>query len=127
MLQLGNDESIWNEYYQDLIFDLCQDGRGMHGVELVVANSLWVKGTTKPKFQSLCKDVFHAEVCDMGTAADINAWVAVKTKGNIKQILTAEVCSRAFPRSCAARLCWAFTRSCAARPSWDSSECEIRV
>jgi serine protease inhibitor len=64
-------------------------------VDLTIANALWadVQATVAAEFRSVCQEVYDAAVqaIDLskpGAAIAINKWVAEKTRGNIRDIVT---------------------------------------
>eukprot|EP00962_Isochrysis_galbana_P043208 scaffold16396_cov115-Isochrysis_galbana.AAC.7 len=64
-------------------------GAGRGGVSLQVANSVWAKGSIKPAFVELLREVHLADASPLpATYAPINDWVAEKTDGRIGQILS---------------------------------------
>ncbi len=63
--------------------------------DLTIANALWVdvEGTVGAEFASVCQEVYDAavqaiELSQPGAAPAINKWVAEKTRGNIRDIVT---------------------------------------
>jgi serine protease inhibitor len=64
-------------------------------VDLTIANALWadVEATVAAEFVSVCQEVYEAavqtiELSQPGAAIAINKWVAEKTRGNIRDIVT---------------------------------------
>lgn len=64
-------------------------------VDLTIANALWadVEATVAAEFLSVCQEVYDAavqaiELSQPGAAIAINKWVAEKTRGNIRDIVT---------------------------------------
>ena len=83
--QLIGDEGVVHEWFRKIIPDL----RGTDPkVEVMIANSLWADGDVKGEFSEVCKQVFLSDVYPLGSASQINAWVAEKTKGKIDKLLT---------------------------------------
>jgi serpin B len=63
-------------------------GTGGGGVSLQVANSVWAKGSIKPAFVELVREVHRAEASPLpATYAPINDWVAERTGGRIGEVL----------------------------------------
>jgi serine protease inhibitor len=66
-------------------------------LDLTIANALWVdiEATVAAQFQSVCQEVYDAavqalELSQPGAAMAINQWVAEKTRGKIRDIVTPE-------------------------------------
>jgi len=76
-LNKGNKNLI--EYLED----------GGQGVELSIANSLWLRPdiTFRPDFMKKNKDFYGAEISNKFDADSINKWVSEKTKGNINKVI----------------------------------------
>ena len=61
------------------------------GLELVVCNSLWADGSVEAGYKAACKDYFNAEVFPLSNKETINAWICVKTKNKIPELLKEKV------------------------------------
>lgn len=56
-------------------------------VEVIVANSLWVKDSIEQSYKEMARDVFDAEVNQLTTAEPINKWAADKTRDKITHVV----------------------------------------
>jgi serpin B len=83
----GVDTAALNAANGVLLADLAP---GEPDVALVLANSLWQKGTqVYPAYQKTAQGAYGAEVGDLGPGPQaVNAWMAAKTHGLIKTVVS---------------------------------------
>ena len=86
------------EAINDSVFAHIKSLRSQSGIELAIANALWVdtRSTIAPEFVRVCQEIYKAAVRTLdlnqpSAAIVINEWVAEKTRGKIPRIVTPEV------------------------------------